>query len=201
MTSHPDAFSQEALSAYADVVRQGDAIYQQEKNDIQDRRAIRTFVDLFRGLAALAPPEAKLWRCFHCDEVFTDRAEASLHFGDHLQGDPACKLNAMEGGLLKLVRDQEDELQRFRSEETASFREFYALGAEHMQRLQREEETGYARGLTAGRAEAVQPIVEALKTRAKDMRKRSSGADTDPKLEEFAAEVLDGIVKDIERRA
>lgn len=93
------------------------------------------------------------WRCFHCEEVFTDRAEAALHFSDHLQGDPACKLNAMEGGLLKLVRDQEDELHRFRTEETASYREFYSLGADHAQALRREEEKGYARGVADARAE------------------------------------------------
>jgi hypothetical protein len=87
------------------------------------------------------------WRCFHCDELFTDRALAALHFGDHLQGDPACKLNAMEGGLLKLLRDQEDELQRFRSEDSASARQFYALGAEHAQALRRAEEAGYAKGV------------------------------------------------------
>jgi hypothetical protein len=49
-----DKFSPDALLAYADVVRQGDAIYRQQQNDLQDRRAIRTFVDRFRALAALA---------------------------------------------------------------------------------------------------------------------------------------------------
>lgn len=50
----PDKLSADAVAAYTDVVRQGDAIYRQEQNDIQDRRAIRTFVDRFRALAALA---------------------------------------------------------------------------------------------------------------------------------------------------
>jgi hypothetical protein len=49
-----EKFSADAVAAYADVVRQGDAIYRQEQNDIQDRRAIKTFVDRFRALAALA---------------------------------------------------------------------------------------------------------------------------------------------------
>ena len=91
------------------------------------------------------------WRCFHCDEFFTDREAAALHFGDHLQGDPACKLNAMEGGLLALVRAQEQELQAFRTEETASYREFFALGAQHTQAIHRAEELGYARGLADAR--------------------------------------------------
>jgi hypothetical protein len=94
-----------------------------------------------------------LWRCFHCNDVFTDRAAAAEHFGDNLQGDPACKLNAMEGGLLKLVRDQERELQVFRTEESASYRELYRLGADHAQALIREEEKGYAGGLRDANAE------------------------------------------------
>lgn len=30
------------------------------------------------------------WRCFHCDEVFTDRTAARRHFGDVLDDMPAC---------------------------------------------------------------------------------------------------------------
>lgn len=47
--------------------------------------------------------ETTEWRCFHCDEVFTDPKSAQDHFGDGGGCDPeppACKLNAMEGGLL-----------------------------------------------------------------------------------------------------
>ena len=98
------------------------------------------------------------WRCFHCGEVFTDRAMAAEHFGDHLQGDPACNLNAMEGGLVKLVRSQEEELRRFRMEDTASYREFYRLGADHAAAMRREEERGYARGLADGAASEWNPI-------------------------------------------
>src|SRR6266705_6174210 len=98
---------------------------------------------------AVAPDVAgEVWRCFHCDDVFTDKDAAREHFGD--QGDPACKLNAMEGGLLKLVRDQEDELQQRRQEDTASYREFHSLGSDHARALQHEEEKGYARGLADG---------------------------------------------------
>jgi len=93
------------------------------------------------------------WRCFHCDDVFTDRAAAAEHFGgDNLQADPACKLNSIEGGLIALVRAQEQELQQFRTEETASYREFYRLGAEHAAAVRRAEEEGYAKGLADGRA-------------------------------------------------
>jgi len=95
---------------------------------------------------AVAPDAgAGNWRCFHCDDVFTDKDAAREHFGDHLQGDPACKLNAMEGGLLKLVRDQEDELQQRRQEDTASYREFYSLGSDHAIGDDNEDCIGLAR--------------------------------------------------------
>jgi hypothetical protein len=95
------------------------------------------------------------WRCFHCAEVFTEVAAAAEHFGiDHLMDIPACKLNALEGGLVKLLRDQEAELRRFRMEDTESCRYFYALGSEHATKLRREEEKGYASGVKDASSEA-----------------------------------------------
>lgn len=41
-------------SAYADVVAQGFRLYLDERNDIQDRRAIRRFIERFQARAALA---------------------------------------------------------------------------------------------------------------------------------------------------
>ena len=40
--------------AYADVIRQGMAVYKDERNDFQDRRAVRTFVDRFVVAAKIA---------------------------------------------------------------------------------------------------------------------------------------------------
>lgn len=109
-------------------------------------------------------PAARLgpWLCFHCDQLFKDRVEAALHFGGTLQGDPICQLNAMEGGLVKLVRDQENELQVFRTEDTANNRVFYALGAAHATALRAEEERGYARGVRDIRA-LLEPVIAAKK--------------------------------------
>lgn len=106
----------------------------------------------------------KSWRCFHCDELFTDRGAAALHFGEDLMADPACKLTAMEGGLLALIRAQEQQLQVFRTEETASYREFYALGARHAEAVRRAEEAGYARGLVD--AKDVQAVESAAESAA-----------------------------------
>jgi hypothetical protein len=102
------------------------------------------------------PQEA--WKCFHCSETFTDPEAAKVHFGEELGSTPGCKLNALEGGLLKIVRDQEEELRQFRREEMASYREFYSLGADHSLALVREEQKGYDKGLADARAEAEQIV-------------------------------------------
>jgi hypothetical protein len=91
------------------------------------------------------------WRCFHCGDFFTDADDARDHFGSYTLDDPACILNAMEGGILKLYREACEELMKYREEDNASFREFYRLGAEHAVALRREEEKGYERGLRDGR--------------------------------------------------
>jgi hypothetical protein len=55
-----------------------------------------------------SPPPT--WRCFHCDEVFTDKAEAREHFGETLDDDPLCKIKADEGGLAGEIRRLNVEL-------------------------------------------------------------------------------------------
>lgn len=43
--------------------------------------------------APASPPLEKAWRCFHCDEVFTDEAEARDHFGGDEGKVAACRLS------------------------------------------------------------------------------------------------------------
>jgi len=45
------------------------------------------------------------WRCFHCDEVFTDEAKARIHFGPELGSTPTCQ-----------VRDRDDVGYRYTQE-------------------------------------------------------------------------------------
>lgn len=92
------------------------------------------------------------WRCFHCDEVFTTVEAARAHFGDSELEEPGCKLNALEGGLLDLYRKAQDELHSYRIEDSATSREFYALGAKHQTALRDAEQSGYDKGLADGRA-------------------------------------------------
>ena len=94
------------------------------------------------------------WRCFHCDDVFTSRSDAAAHFGYQIDATPACKIASDLRGLIKFMRWQESQLQRFRQEDSDATRQFYVLGAEHARALQRAEETGYARGLADAKKEA-----------------------------------------------
>lgn len=92
----------------------------------------------------------KEWRCFHCDEVFTDRNAAADHFGVQIDGhadDVACRINATDGLLVSMLREAETELRRYHQEDNAAFMEFYSLGAAHSVAVREAEEKGYARGL------------------------------------------------------
>lgn len=104
-----------------------------------------------------ADPTAAVWRCFHCDEVFTTAGSAADHFGSYQGATPGCVIDkvALEDGgkhlrgrgLLMELRKVEAELQRYREEDTDLHREIHRLHAAHHTALQREEEKGYARGL------------------------------------------------------
>ena len=87
------------------------------------------------------------WRCFHCGEICWTDEEALEHFGATQISKPACQLAPDVGGLVAIVREQEAELRNFRAEDTATSREFYALGARHAAALREMEEKGYAKGL------------------------------------------------------
>jgi hypothetical protein len=87
------------------------------------------------------------WRCFHCDDVFEKRSEASAHFGYQVDATPACKIAPDLRGLIKFMRLQESELHRLRRDDSDAARQLYALGAEHAVALRSAEEKGYARGL------------------------------------------------------
>lgn len=66
----------------------------------------------------------KEWRCFHCDEVFTDEANARLHFGSFIDSEPGC--SAL---VVAQLRDHEEEVRRLRSDieaEATSSEAFYS---------------------------------------------------------------------------
>lgn len=96
------------------------------------------------ALLNLAP---KAWRCFHCDDVFTDRAAALEHFGSDQGETPACKLNERDGGLVAIVREQAAEIRRMANEDTPTHREFFMLGTQAAADVRAAEDAGYAKAL------------------------------------------------------
>lgn len=92
----------------------------------------------------------KKWRCFHCDAVFTNQYEAGIHFGADVAGTCACVL-PHERHLVEHIRDLEGLLNEYRGDRDQITRSIMTLEADHRSALQREEEKGYARGLSDGR--------------------------------------------------
>lgn len=89
--------------------------------------------------AAIESPT--VWRCFHCDEVFTDRASALEHFGASQLSDPACKIDAAE------YRRMEECCHSHHAEDTELHRALHAKDAEMRSKVREAEEQGYERGL------------------------------------------------------
>jgi hypothetical protein len=56
----------------------------------------------------------KIWRCFHCDEVFADEESARRHFGDDERAEAGCilKLTREENAILACLREAEDRNRR-----------------------------------------------------------------------------------------
>ena len=67
------------------------------------------------------------WRCFHCDELFSDKHQARLHFGDvgyyGAYGTPACCVDAAH------LRDLEKQLSKYRNDDTDLHRQIHASAA------------------------------------------------------------------------
>jgi hypothetical protein len=81
------------------------------------------------------------WRCFHCDENFTDRDAARLHFGATEFDKPACQID------IEHVRWVQAQYQRAVDEDTEALRAIGRLASEHETLRRRAEEQGYAKGL------------------------------------------------------
>lgn len=115
----------------------------------------------------------KKWRCFHCDEVFEDRGEAALHFGETTDAPPACQMRtAGERALLVVLRNAEAELSRYRAEDSDVLRAMHATAADHAAEVRRVEELGYARGLQDAQGGLVKVLRElnSLPAGAKSVR-------------------------------
>lgn len=122
------------------------------------RGNVAAYPDIWDALLSAAPMANQqqdvspvCWRCFHCDEMFTNEDAARDHFGRDDWSTPACHIAQDMAGLVAFMREQEAELNRYRAEDHESARNFYRIGGEHSVALKREEECGYARGLADAR--------------------------------------------------
>lgn len=102
------------------------------------------------------PHPAHGWTCFHCGETFHASGLAEAHFGHHVDGEPACRLNRKERGLAFQLREAEQQLERYRMEDSNTDRAMHAMRADHAVALIREEEKGYAKALADIRAQGWQ---------------------------------------------
>lgn len=97
------------------------------------------------------PEPAKVWRCFHCDDVFHNVAQAAAHFGTREDQTPACQLKASEGGLVRALREAEDECERvhtqLHAESADGLRALQNNLGRHRTALIAQEELGYERGI------------------------------------------------------
>lgn len=110
---------------------------------------------------APAEPAGEGWRCFHCGDYFSDRQCAKQHFGIDEGKTPACLIAGADGGLLKALRDAEEQadeaIQRMHDESTDAAKAYHRQRCRHTQALIAAEESGYEKGLRDGQALAPQP--------------------------------------------
>lgn len=126
----------------------------------------RLVTDALNAYSAGEPPAApKEWRCFHCDDVFTNWGEARNHFGFTPEdGPPACKTTRGEDSELYHLKRR---LELYQREDTELHQALHAKDAEMHTKVRQSEEAGYARGLedakkypeTIGLMRAAQPPV------------------------------------------
>lgn len=99
------------------------------------------WVDLSIMPRLASAQQANEWRCFHCDERFTDKDAAALHFGTHEYQEPACLIDIAK------YREMEALQLRYADEDACVHRTMRRMETEHQQALRSAEEAGYARGL------------------------------------------------------
>jgi hypothetical protein len=102
------------------------------------------------------PADAKEWRCFHCDEVFSSEHDARLHFGRDEGALPACQIKGSEHGLVEALRRAENDAAEawgaIHAESTDAARGHFAQNSRHQEQLKAVEQIGYERGLADAKA-------------------------------------------------
>jgi hypothetical protein len=92
----------------------------------------------------------KKWRCYFCDEVFTNKDKAAEHFGvfEACEADvPACKLMQHQEEFIKYVRGLEQEIRLYQDDNQPLQRAMFALNDEINSKVKEAEEKGYAKAV------------------------------------------------------
>lgn len=122
------------------VAEDGDRVAEIARAAITADRAARAQADSVTAPAGVMS-EAKAWRCFHCEEVFTDKDSAALHFGASERQQAYCTIP------VEHFRWMEEQQRRYFEEDTESHRTIHRLHLQSFENANRSEERGYARGL------------------------------------------------------
>ena len=95
------------------------------------------------------------WRCFHCDEVFTDREAAAAHFGYSECSDPACRV---DGGLATAYRELEARWSKCLNECCEHTNAYHAAEDDRRRALVQAEQSGYDKGVAEMGAQCAEQI-------------------------------------------
>ena len=110
----------------------------------------------FPDMPASGMMEPVAWRCFHCDEVFSDEYAAREHFGEYENQTPACQIKGSEKGLLGALRESEndaaDAWHAVLAESTDAAKAYFSQNHRHQRQLREVEQIGYERGLADAKA-------------------------------------------------
>lgn len=108
--------------------------------------------------------QAKSWRCFFCDEVFTDPREAQVHFGAEEHNTVACKIMPHQQKIMEYIRYLETTIRSYIADRHADshplLQSVWVLQAQMDQKVRAAEEQGFARGVQAMRAQGFCPEPE-----------------------------------------
>lgn len=144
-----------------------------ERNGASASEAKQEALDLVAAAldeVATLRTERDVWRCFHCDEVFTDRTAALDHFGpDRLLSTPGCQIDVAE------YRRMEEVFRRSVDEDTDLHRQIRSLRSDLDTAVRRAEEDGYAKGL----ADASATIIKAESLQARVAQLEQGGGASD----------------------
>lgn len=129
------------------------------------------------------------WTCYFCAETFMTPGAARDHFGAGPLTVPGCQIKiGEERGLLMALRRAEDELARYKAEDSDKDREFHAMRAKHSAELREEEQRGYDKGLADGRegVPAMAARIARLEAALKEIGDQSLAAEMHPDDAAFA---------------